>query len=278
MLLEILKTKPHNLHYLNRYIKFIQRYANIATNEKIEAHHICPKSSDLFPEFKSFKKHPWNKANLTLRQHYIAHKLLWKAYGGRQAQAFKLMCERLKFNTSKCYEEVRREHIAYMTNHNHNADGGLSKKAWESATVERRIRQSEIMRKINETKKKPKESREYKCPQCSIVFLKVEFCHHPENKKSFCSRSCSVIFSNKNRIRNPTEKSNINKKSTEKSNINKKPHPWTLPGRKAWNKGLSNPTAAENGRKSATKQSATVTGRKRKYLPDGSWTWQYPKK
>jgi hypothetical protein len=178
------------------------------------------------------------------------------------------MCERLKFNTSKCYEEVRREHIEYMTNHNHNADGGLSKRAWESATEERRIRQSEIMCKINETKKKPKESREYKCPQCSIVFLKVEFCHHPEKKKSFCSKSCSALFSNKNRIRNPTKK----------SNINKKPHPWTLPGRKAWNKGLSNPTAAENGRKGAAKLSVTVKGRTRLYKADGSWTWRYPKK
>lgn len=42
-------------------------------------------------------------------------------------------------------------------------------------------------------------------------------------------------------------------------------------------KGKKMPTAADNGRKSANKQSLTVTGRKRKYLPDGKWIWEYPK-
>jgi len=41
-------------------------------------------------------------------------------------------------------------------------------------------------------------------------------------------------------------------------------------------KGKFMPTAAENGKKSAKKQSLTVTGRKRKYLPNGSWIWVYP--
>ena len=41
-------------------------------------------------------------------------------------------------------------------------------------------------------------------------------------------------------------------------------------------KGKVMPKSAENGRKSAKKLSASVTGRKRHYLPDGSWTWQYP--
>lgn len=49
-------------------------------------------------------------------------------------------------------------------------------------------------------------------------------------------------------------------------------------GREAWNKGMPNPTAAENGKKSAKKLSQTVTGRKRKYNADGSWTWTYPNK
>jgi hypothetical protein len=41
-------------------------------------------------------------------------------------------------------------------------------------------------------------------------------------------------------------------------------------------KGKSRPYAAETGKKSAAKISATVTGRKRLYKEDGSWTWQYP--
>lgn len=43
-----------------------------------------------------------------------------------------------------------------------------------------------------------------------------------------------------------------------------------------WNKGKSNPDAAENGRKGAAKLAESATGRKRKYLPDGSWTWFKP--
>lgn len=47
-------------------------------------------------------------------------------------------------------------------------------------------------------------------------------------------------------------------------------------GIEIWNKGKPNPHAAENGRKSANKLRETVTGRKRKYNSDGSWTWEYP--
>ena len=41
-------------------------------------------------------------------------------------------------------------------------------------------------------------------------------------------------------------------------------------------KGKPRPYSAEIGKKSAAKISATVTGRKRLYKDDGSWTWQYP--
>ena len=43
-----------------------------------------------------------------------------------------------------------------------------------------------------------------------------------------------------------------------------------------WNKGKPNPTAAENGRKSADKLRKISTGRRKMILPDGSWTWRYP--
>ena len=48
-------------------------------------------------------------------------------------------------------------------------------------------------------------------------------------------------------------------------------------GKTSPTKGMTMPKSAENGRKSASKLSAKVTGRKRKYLQDGSWTWEYPK-
>lgn len=49
-------------------------------------------------------------------------------------------------------------------------------------------------------------------------------------------------------------------------------------GKPSPTKGMKMPKAAENGKKSAAKVSATVTGRTRKYLSDKSWIWQYPNK
>lgn len=220
--INILRSKPHNPHYLNRYIKFIGYCSsnNKQLDEFTEDHHVCPKSSDLFPEFKSFKKFPWNKVSLTLRQHYIAHRILWKAYGGRQAQAFKLMCDRLSFNKSRCYEEIRNEHIKYMTEHNPNANGVQGKKAWESAH-DRRRRQAEVMRQVNETKKKPKETRSYKCTYCGDELFREEFCHHSPKEHYYCNPKCRNTYIAKFR-----EKPVGNRKTK-------------ADGRVAWNKGLS---------------------------------------
>jgi hypothetical protein len=94
----ILSSKPHNSHYLKRYIWFIEscRILNEDYIGYTEKHHICPKAKDLFPEYKSFSKHPWNCAILTPRQHFIAHRLLWKSYPEMKSMnyAFFLMCHR----------------------------------------------------------------------------------------------------------------------------------------------------------------------------------------
>ena len=78
----ILSSKPHNPHYLNRYVTFIKacQEKNVDHEGYIERHHICPKANDMFPEYKSFKSHPWNCAELTARQHFIAHIILCKVY------------------------------------------------------------------------------------------------------------------------------------------------------------------------------------------------------
>ena len=86
----ILSSKPNNPHYLKRYFKFITSCKNYGV-EYTEAHHICPKAKDLFPEYESFKKYPWNKVSLTARQHIIAHIILWKAYCGSQSTALDYM-------------------------------------------------------------------------------------------------------------------------------------------------------------------------------------------
>lgn len=116
-----LSSKPHNPHYLKRYIKFIESCE--PTTEYTERHHICPKAKDLFPEYASFKEHPWNVKRLTARQHFIAHKMLRKIYGGSQTHALWQMiisssktCQRDSYNcTSRLYETVRVEHAKLIS-------------------------------------------------------------------------------------------------------------------------------------------------------------------
>lgn len=118
-----------------------------------------------------------------------------------------------------------------------------------------RIEHSKLLSAQNKrTKTKPKETRQYTCIQCSKLFDKIEFCHYPVREKAWCSQSCAAKFNGSN--------------YTSFVSRNK--------GATPWNKGLPNPTAAENGRKGAAKLSATVKGRTRLYREDGSWTWQYP--
>ena len=135
----VLQSKPHNPHYLKRYYNFIigckEANVNLIRRSKknlngiyMESHHIAPKAPDLFPEYKSFKDHPWNKMDLTARQHFIAHHILWKAYGGSQVDAYWAMKrtsgnqERYIKFTSKVYSVLRDEfsirHSERMTGNN----------------------------------------------------------------------------------------------------------------------------------------------------------------
>lgn len=92
-LLELLKSKPHNLHYINRYYKFITHFKNKNTNnikDKLIKHHILPKATDMFPEYSKFKDYTWNLCKMNKRQHEIAHLLLYKAYRTKsQCYAYK---------------------------------------------------------------------------------------------------------------------------------------------------------------------------------------------
>jgi len=165
----ILSSKPHNPHYLNRYVRFISACRIAATAG--EKHHICPKSSDLFPEYRSFKLNPWNKVDLTLRQHYIAHRILWKTFGGKQTQAFKLMSERIGATSSKIYETIRKAHSQSMIDNNPNRDGSGSRKQWDNATDNRRKIQSESATRRNiEYWSTRKISYEAICQWCSKIF------------------------------------------------------------------------------------------------------------
>jgi len=98
----ILASKPHNPHYLKRYFKFIQWCQQNPTNEEYtEEHHICPKADDLFPEYKSLYKNPWNAIKLSAKQHIIAHIFLWKSYGDSQSAALTFIFSTRKVIPSK---------------------------------------------------------------------------------------------------------------------------------------------------------------------------------
>lgn len=106
---EFALSKAKNLHYLKRYLKFIEqcKIANeINPPNYTENHHILPRAQDLFPEYADHRrKYKWNSVNLSFRQHLIAHIMLWKIFGGSQTLALKWM---LSENTNEEFESLRK--------------------------------------------------------------------------------------------------------------------------------------------------------------------------
>lgn len=76
---EKLESFPHNKHYLNRYINFINgcKTKNVDLDESTytEIHHILPKS--VFPEHSNCRN---NLIKLTYHQHLLSHYILAKIY------------------------------------------------------------------------------------------------------------------------------------------------------------------------------------------------------
>jgi hypothetical protein len=222
----ILESKLHNSHYLKRYWKFIYNCTNDGKTYT-ERHHICPKASDLFPEYGDFKAFDWNSIELTARQHFIAHWMLWKAYGGSMSTAMLFMSKpdasglrRLK--SSKIYKSLRENLSITVSAYN------------------------------KKYKTLPRENKHYICVKCKTVFIRLEFAHHKKRDIPLCSRSCSNSYI-------PRGNKGISK----------------ICPCAGWNKGKKCPYSADNGKKSAAKQSATVTGRKI-VLKDGLRRWSYP--
>lgn len=106
---EILESKPHNRHHLNRYIKFIEYCKSQKFDGYTERHHICPKAKDLFPEHKDAK---WNYISLTARHHTLAHIMLWKIYGGSQTTALHYFLNIQNSNTQYGKRIVSKVHIS----------------------------------------------------------------------------------------------------------------------------------------------------------------------
>lgn len=124
----ILSSKEHNKHYLNRYIKFInsRKLRIIRETEKTETHHILPKAKEMFFEYKNLRKFRWNGVKLTLREHYIAHLLLYKTFNNQSTMlALKFMIDYHMFDdqvikNSKLYEKLRSEYYIFRKNQNTN--------------------------------------------------------------------------------------------------------------------------------------------------------------
>ena len=105
--LEILKTKKHNEHYLNRYCKLIELFRD--QNYSGDTHHICPKAKDMFPEYIACN---WNKVIVTSRQHFILHWVLAKAFPGTsQTLAFFYMSNTLNKHKGKDYQIAREKQV-----------------------------------------------------------------------------------------------------------------------------------------------------------------------
>ncbi len=102
-----------NEHFFNRYIKLITIFKerNLSKAKNLEDHHIFPRS------FGGTNKKE-NMVYLTLKEHFIIHHLLWKAFPGtKMTHAFKMMChtreEKIKI-TARVFEQLR---IEFYENH-----------------------------------------------------------------------------------------------------------------------------------------------------------------
>lgn len=94
-----------NQHHLVRYNNFISALQGQVVEGYSEKHHIVPRSHG-----GSNKKD--NLIALTPRQHFIAHRMLWKAYGGSMARAYFMMSATGKYGKigSKTYSMAREEY------------------------------------------------------------------------------------------------------------------------------------------------------------------------
>ena len=133
----ILKTRHHDLAWLDRYLTFIADAR--VPGSLVDRHHILPQAA--FPAYASFDEHPWNRALLTPADHLVAHYYLFRALPGDPSvrQAFKMMVGfRFKALQRSFYDEALVLEIAAAF----EAARGLGK-PWSEEAKQRR---SDVMR------------------------------------------------------------------------------------------------------------------------------------
>ena len=93
--------------HIRRYIHFVETRPKRIYKSKVGLyrHHILPVA---FGASRNYKDEPNNIIVLTAREHFIAHIILWKAYGGKMADALRLMTQRNleRKLTSRQYETL----------------------------------------------------------------------------------------------------------------------------------------------------------------------------
>lgn len=157
---------PTALHpiYIKRYLALIQSAENQITNEYCEVHHILPKCMNGLDDTE-------NLISLTARQHFIAHRLLWKAYQTTElTNAFWSMCHQKKTGQEKRYTKInsrtyailkeQRSKIIKKTNSDrwldenwaNNMRNTLSKAASTPAEKLRRSKQATYNNELNKKK------------------------------------------------------------------------------------------------------------------------------
>lgn len=144
--LQLLPTgqEPH----LSRYIHFINSRPARKYQSKLGLirHHILPKSMGSLPDYTS---QPDNIIILTIREHFIAHMILYKCYGKKMAQAFYYMINLNKDShqilSSRTYEMLRKKVLCLSK--------GIKLSEERIQKIKKGLSSSEIRQKISKTSK-----------------------------------------------------------------------------------------------------------------------------
>jgi hypothetical protein len=96
--------------YVNRYKRFIDSLKKQNVEGYSEVHHIVPRSMGGTNDSD-------NLIRLTARQHFIAHWMLWKAYGGKMTMAFHAMVYRYNKKIKRHTKVNSRTHSKLIEEH-----------------------------------------------------------------------------------------------------------------------------------------------------------------
>ena len=96
--------------HVNRYERFIDSLKEQNVEGYSEVHHIVPRSMGGTNDKN-------NLIRLTARQHFIAHWMLWKAYGGKMTMAFHAMVYRYNKKIKRYTKVNSRTHSKLIEEH-----------------------------------------------------------------------------------------------------------------------------------------------------------------